>query len=112
MEEQAFDDGRYMDSFQIIAYAGDAKSLAHMAVEAARKFDFIAAKERLEEAELEMRKAHQLQISMIQKEAQGEHLSVDIILVHAQDHLAMAMMAKESADELVMVYQILHNLMK
>lgn len=106
------DEKNYEIAFQLIMNAGNSKSASVMAQEAAKKFDFERADQHLKEAELEMRKAHQCQIDMIQQEAQGTPVEVNIILVHAQDHLTMAMMAMDQAKELIEVYKILHKLMK
>lgn len=103
-------DEEYQVAFQLIMNAGNAKSLAMMAIEAAREFRFEDAKKHLEEAETEMRAAHQAQIDLIQQEAAGNPVAVNIILVHAQDHLTMAMMAKDRADEFVHLYQVIKEL--
>ncbi|WP_024293698.1 PTS lactose/cellobiose transporter subunit IIA [Lacrimispora indolis] len=99
----------YGVAFQLIMNAGDSKSASMMAIEAARKFDFVTAQQYLKEAEAQMRLAHQCQIDMIQQEAAGRPVEVNIILVHAQDHLTMAMMAKERAEELIHVYHMIKD---
>lgn len=106
------DDKDYALAFQLIASAGDSKSFAVMAKEAAKKFDFETAMEHLKAAEAEMRKAHQLQIDLIQQEAGGEPVKVNIILVHAQDHLTMAIMALEQAREIIDIYKVLQAYVK
>lgn len=104
------DESRYIPAFQIIMSAGNSRSAAMLAIEAARKFDFLLATQHLELAEQEMRKAHELQIDMVRQEASGEGVDLNIILVHAQDHLTMAMMAKDHAAEFVTVYQMIREL--
>lgn len=104
------DDNKYLGAFQIIMNAGNSKSAALMAVEAAKDGDFEDAEAKLKEAEKEMRAAHQAQIEMIQQEAAGNPVEVNIILVHAQDHLTMAMMAKDFAEQFVELYKQLSQL--
>lgn len=104
------DENKYLGAFQIIMNAGNSKSAALMAIEAARDGDFEEAEERMKEAESEMRSAHQAQIDMIQQEASGNPVEVNIILVHAQDHLSMAMMAKDFAGQFVDIYKQLSEL--
>ncbi len=104
------DDSRYLPAFQIIMNAGNSKSASMLAVEAARTFQFELAQTYLTEAETEMRKAHMAQIEMVQKEAAGEDVDINIILVHAQDHLAMAIMAKDHATEMIYIYKMLSEL--
>lgn len=103
-------DENYAIAFQLIMNAGNSKSLSMMAMESAREFDFEQAEKYLKEAEDEMRTAHQSQIDMIQQEAQGNPVDVNIILVHAQDHLTMAMMAKSQAVETVHLYKMIKEL--
>lgn len=105
-------DEKYQAAFDLIMKAGNAKSTALMAIEAARDFDFEEADKLLKQAEDEMRQAHQAQIDLIQQEAQGNSVDVNIILVHAQDHMTMAIMAKDNAEEFVHLYKMLHKLMK
>ena len=83
------DETKYSGAFQIIMNAGNSKSAALMAIEAAT----------------EMRAAHQAQIDMIQQEAAGNSVDVNIILVHAQDHLTMAILAKDLAEQFVELYR-------
>lgn len=99
------DETKYSGAFQIIMNAGNSKSAALMAIEAAKDGDFAEADERLREAETEMRAAHQTQIDMIQQEAAGNPVDVNIILVHAQDHLTMAILAKDLAEQFVELYR-------
>lgn len=104
-------DENYQAAFQLIMNAGNSKSLSMMAIEAAREFRFEDAEKYLEEAEQEMRTAHQAQIELIQQEASGDPVNVNIILVHAQDHLTMAMATKDRADEFLHLYKMMKQLM-
>ena len=49
--------------------------------------------------------AHKAQTDLLTQEAQGNHLSVDVLLVHAQDHLMTAMLAQELIGELIELYR-------
>ena len=46
------------------------------------------------------------QTKLLSKEAAGEHTPVDVMLVHAQDHLMTAMLAQELIGELVNLYKV------
>ncbi|MCR4430800.1 MAG: PTS lactose/cellobiose transporter subunit IIA [Tepidanaerobacteraceae bacterium] len=105
------EESKYDGAFQLITNAGNAKSAALMAIEAAREFDFAEAEARMQEAEAEMLEAHRAQTRMIQQEAGGAPVDVNIILVHAQDHLTMAMMAIKNAEEFIHLYKIMKRLM-
>lgn len=99
----------YEMAFQIIAKAGDSKAFSMDAIRAARDGDFEQADNMLKQSEESMRQAHDFQFDMIQQEAAGNHMDVNIILVHAQDHLSMAVMAKDMAEEMVLLYKELRG---
>lgn len=102
----------YMIAFQLISIAGDSKSIFIEVIKKAKKFEFEAAEELYKQGENELLKAHKLQTDMIQKEASGNPVPVNIILVHAQDHLTMATMTKEKARESIDLYSIISSLSK
>ena len=97
------DETKYAKAFELIMNAGNAKSLALMAVESAREFDF-------EESQQEFHLAHQAQSDMIQGEANGNPVELNIVLVHAQDHLTMATMAQDNAQEFINLYRLVKEL--
>lgn len=94
-----------MISFGIIAAAGQARSLAFEALKCARSGEFDRAHEligRSKEAALE---AHHQQTALLAKEANGDHTPVDVMLVHAQDHLMTSMLAQELIEELILLHE-------
>lgn len=100
----------YISAFQLISIAGDSKAIFMQAIGKAKNYEFDAAEELYKQGEDELLKAHKWQTEMIQQEAQGKPVTVNIILVHAQDHLTMANMAKERARELIDLYRIIKDL--
>ena len=46
-----------------------------------------------------------MQTQLLSKEASGDHPVVDVMLVHAQDHLMTSMLAQELVEEIVNVYR-------
>ncbi|MEY8353539.1 PTS lactose/cellobiose transporter subunit IIA [Lachnospiraceae bacterium 54-53] len=102
----------YGPSFQIIAEAGDSKACSMNAIKAARAGDFEAAKAQLKEAGQRLLKAHRYQTDMIAREAEGNQVPVNIILVHSQDHLTMAMVAEDLAQQFFDLYEQLHQVKK
>ena len=104
------DEERYLPSFDMIMHAGNSRAQSMLAIEAAREFDFETAREHLRQAEENLAKAHDAQTQMMGQEASGNPVEVHIILVHSQDHLTMAMMAKDLAEELLAVYQMMEKL--
>lgn len=100
------DDAKYEQALQIILHAGNAKSHAMIAIEAAEKSQFEQAADELEKANDEMGEAHKLQFDLVRAEASGTPVEVTIILVHAQDHLTMAIMSIDFAERFIRLYRI------
>ena len=88
-------------SFDIIACAGEARSDAFRALDAAKAGDFARADSLLAESDEHLRLAHTAQTELLSKEAAGEHVPVDIMLVHAQDHLMTSTLARELIAEII-----------
>lgn len=99
-------EGTEMISFGIIANAGVARSLAFEALSKAREGDFGGAHDLLEQSKASSIEAHRQQTDLISNEARGNHTPVDVMLVHAQDHLMTAMLAQELIEELVRLYEV------
>lgn len=90
-----------MISFGIVASAGQARSLAFEALAAAKKGDFAKADELMGQSKDASLEAHHQQTALLSKEAGGEHLQVNILLVHAQDHLMTSILAQELVKEII-----------
>lgn len=97
-------------AFQLILNAGNSKSKSLMAIEEARESNFKEAEKLLQEASSDLRIAHQSQTDMIQSEAKGDKQEIDILLIHAQDHLTMATMAQDFAEEFICIYKIIEDI--
>lgn len=95
----------YEVAFQIISIAGSAKSSVMLALQEAREGNFEQARTLLAEADTELHNAHNAQTSMLSQEAGGNPVPVNIILVHAQDHLTGAMLVRDLANEFVTLYE-------
>ncbi|HIU05030.1 MAG TPA: PTS lactose/cellobiose transporter subunit IIA [Candidatus Coprousia avicola] len=99
MAEEEFN--QEMISFGIVASAGQARSMAFEALAEAKKGDFDKADELLKQAEEAGLEAHHAQTQLLAKEASGDHTPVDVLLVHAQDHLMTSMLAQELIREII-----------
>ena len=53
----------------------------------------------------EMKGSHDIQFSIIQQEAQGKPVEVHLILLHAEDHLTMAIMCIDLAERFINLYR-------
>ena len=100
----------YQIAFQIIAEAGDGKSKAQEAIRASNSYDFETAESLLKEANDCMKNAHRIQTELLQTEAGGSDYEMNIILVHSQDHLTMAMMTIENAQQIILMNRKIQKL--
>lgn len=99
-------------SFQLILHAGNAKSLAMEAMSAAQKNDFKISDRKISEASEELTIAHKAQYDLLAKYSNGEQIDVDILMVHAQDHISGAALIIEMAKEIVALNKRICNIEK
>lgn len=97
------------DILTLITCSGEARSLGMEAIEAARNGDFDKAEEFLKEADDKLVDAHNVQTSLLQKEASGENFPMTMLLIHAQDHLMNAITISTLAKEFINVYRQLKS---
>lgn len=94
-------DEKYQIAFDLISHAGIAKSAALEAIDVAIEGDYDLAERKIAEGRVEMAAAHDSQFSLITKEANQEPIDLNIVLVHAFDHLTMAIMSLDMAERFV-----------
>lgn len=86
---------------ELVVNGGSARSLAIEAIRAAREGDFEKADSLIKECDVSLAKTHEIQTGLIQREAAGEHMQVQLLMVHAQDHLMNAMTVRDLAGEMI-----------
>lgn len=95
-------------AMEIIVNAGAAKSSAMEAIAAAKSNDFAKANADLATASQFYIEAHKAQTTLIRYEAQSaeknETVIVPLMMIHAQDHLTMALMTQDFAREFIDLY--------
>lgn len=94
-------------SFELILYAGNSKSSAMEALQFARQGDFEEAYKKMKEAHEQLILAHEIQTKMLVKNANGEKTSLDILMVHAQDHLNGALITHDLVNEMIEMYRLI-----
>ncbi|HWS42280.1 MAG TPA: PTS lactose/cellobiose transporter subunit IIA [Pseudoflavonifractor sp.] len=82
-------------AFSLIAEAGNAKSLAIQAIRHALDRDFDQAAAAVDECEQSLVSAHDVQTDMLRQEMSGQPVEVNLMMVHAQDHLNGALLLKD-----------------
>ncbi|MGJ7044249.1 PTS lactose/cellobiose transporter subunit IIA [Thermoanaerobacterium thermosulfurigenes] len=95
--------------FTIISHAGNARSLCFEALKCAREGNILEAENHIKDASDELLEAHHIQTDMIQKEASGDKQEVTLLLMHAEDHLMTAILAKELITEMIEMYKVINN---
>ena len=103
------DEQKYEMHFQLIALAGQSKSNSVEAIREAREGNYEAAETLLKEAEEQFAEAHSLHFNMLQNEASSEKTEMDLIAVHAQDHVTMATVLHDVAADIVSLYRMVRG---
>lgn len=85
----------------IIISAGEAKGYMYEALSKAKESKFDEVDALIEKAEEAIGKAHDIQTSLLTKEANGEKINISILFVHAQDHLMTCMSEKNLIKEII-----------
>lgn len=99
-------------AFEIILHSGDARSIVHEGFQLMREGKYDEAESKMEEANKKLLEAHKSQTSLLQGYASGEEVVMEVIMVHAQDHLMTTMTLREMAIELLAMYKNFNNALK
>jgi len=94
----------------LIAGAGDSRSYCMEAIESARDGNFDEARELISKAVDAMVETHEVQTDLIREEMEGRSEAVSLLMVHAQDHLNLALIMRDIAEELVVMYERISRL--
>lgn len=89
----------------LIIHSGEARSYSIEAIQCAKNEDIAEARKLIEKAEIELSKAHNIQTSLIQKEADGGKTELSLLMVHAQDHFMTSMTLKSLAIEIIDLHE-------
>lgn len=88
-------------ALKMIGFAGDAFSYYFQALDEAKKHNYTECDNILKNGDNSLNQAHKLQTDLITKEVNGEDTEYSILMVHAQDHLMNAILAKKLVIELI-----------
>ena len=92
-------------AFEIILHSGNARSEIHEAYEKMREGSFDDAESKLNQSNEIILEAHHAQTKLLQEYASGVEIKIEIIMVHAQDHLMTTMTLLEVAKEMLALYK-------
>lgn len=94
-----------MIGFEIVAYAGDARSKLINALKEAEQGNYEEADKLIENATDLITQAHKSQTDMLQAEARGEDVELGFIMVHGQDHLMTTMLLRDVIQNFITLYK-------
>lgn len=90
---------------ELIIHAGEARSCSMQALRAARSYDWQEADAQLAAAGAAAKAAHKIQTALIGADEGVGKVPVNLILVHAQDHLMNALLCRELAEEIILLHR-------
>lgn len=93
-------------SMKIILHAGDARLKAEEAIELAKQKDINNALILLDEAQIDIRKAHTSQTTIIQNEMSGIKYDISLLFNHAQDTLMTVMSEIKLTRAIIELYEV------
>ena len=94
---------------ELIINSGETRSLAMQAVHAARKGVWQDVDRLMQDAADAAKRAHDVQTMLIGMDEGCGTVPVNLILVHAQDHIMTSMLARELIAELIEVQRQLQH---
>ncbi|MBC8589039.1 PTS lactose/cellobiose transporter subunit IIA [Paratissierella segnis] len=98
--------------FKLISLSGDARSNIYGAFESVRDNEYEKAEKYLKRADEYIIEAHNLQTDSIQKEAQGIYMEINLLTIHAQDHLMTTLLAKDMIKYMIDMQKEINELKK
>ena len=92
-------------NFMLILHSGNARSKVIQAIREYRDNRIAEADQLLDQAEEDLKVAHQIHFKMVQQEASGEKIEFALLLMHAEDHLMSTLSMKELVKELLELFK-------
>ncbi|MBD1574098.1 PTS lactose/cellobiose transporter subunit IIA [Vibrio sp. S17_S38] len=94
---------------ELIINAGESKSCSMEALFAAKKGEWEKVDACLSQASEASKRAHDVQTGLIGLDEGEGKVPVNLIMVHAQDHIMTAMLARELIEELIHLHRTIQN---
>lgn len=94
-----------MTVMELIINAGESKSLAMQALMSAKKGEWDVVDDFLAQSTEASKRAHKVQTELIGLDEGEGKVPVNLIMVHAQDHIMTAMLARELIEELIDIHR-------
>lgn len=98
-------EGLELVCFEMIAANGSARSYFVEAMEAAKEGNFEEADRLMEEGEKMLSEGHHAHGNLLTREASGDKVKVDLLLVHAEDQMMSAETFRIMAKEIIEIHR-------
>ena len=96
--------------FQLISLAGSAKSKCYESLKSIENGNREDYELKIEEAGKLFIQAHKIHAELIAKEAAGDSVDLNLLLVNAEDQLAAAEMSKDYISQMAKLYDVIGKL--
>ena len=97
-------------AMSLIGGAGDSRAFCMEAINHAKEGRFDEARDAVKSAVSAMVETHKTQTQLICSEMEGKGELVSLLMVHAQDHLNLAIVMRDVVEEFITVYERLDRL--
>ncbi|WP_106449833.1 PTS lactose/cellobiose transporter subunit IIA [Trichococcus alkaliphilus] len=94
-----------MLGFEIVAYSGDARSTLLKLLREVRQGNFENIEKELQDADENLKLAHNAQTKILAQEASGEELDIGFIFIHGQDHLMTTLLLRDLIQDFIALYK-------
>ena len=94
-----------MLGFEIVAYAGDARSSLMKLLKEVRSGNFDNVEEELKNVDNNLALAHNAQTKMLAEEASGKSMDIGAIFIHGQDHLMTTLLLRDLVQDFIELYK-------
>lgn len=101
-----------LDILEIITNVGQARNYYLEAIQEAKSKHYEECNACIKKGNEAYQKGHHIHQTLIQEEAGGNHIDVDILLTHAQDQMMSAESFKILCDEFIDLYRRMDDLEK
>jgi len=102
-------EGLELTCFQIISAVGTARSMYIEAIQEAKAGNIDRARQIVKEGEDIFVEGHKAHAGLIQQEASGDKVDVQLLLLHAEDQLMSAEAFKIIANEFIDLYEKINS---
>ncbi|MBU5436912.1 PTS lactose/cellobiose transporter subunit IIA [Tissierella sp. MSJ-40] len=96
--------------FNLISCSGEGRSLIFEAFNAVKKEEYNEAEKLMDMATESILKAHNIQTKLIQGEAAGQHREINLLMVHAQDHLMSTILSQNLIKNMISMQKEINQL--